>query len=158
MNRPAIAHRSATDGFVLVEALIGILLFAISVISLVAFQGTAVGIAHEAKTRADAAFYANQIIARMWTDRTNLAAYALNANAAACAQASGANTSTHAPVQNWLAGLQGSGSTPGQLPSAADLRQQIVIGGANEVTVTVCWQHPSGERRNYVARSQIRFN
>lgn len=151
-----LTAKRSQAGFMLVEALIGMVLFSIGVLSLLAFQGTAVNVAHESKTRADAAFLANQLIARMWTDRTNLPLYALNAASAACS--SGANASAHPPVQNWLAGVQGGMSQSGLLPGADNLRQQIVVGASNEVTVTICWQHPSGERRNYVARSQIRFN
>jgi type IV pilus assembly protein PilV len=142
----------------LVEVLIALVLFAIGVLSLVAFQGTAVNISGEAKARSDAAFFANQLIARMWTDRTNLASYALNAAAPACEAAANANVSAYAPVQNWLFGVQGDAGTPGQLPRADGVRQQILIGGSNEVTVTLCWQNQAGELRRYVARSQVRFN
>jgi type IV pilus assembly protein PilV len=140
----------------LVEVLVAIGLFSIGVLSLLAFQGTAINIAAEAKYRSDAAFLANQLVARMWTDRANLASYALNTNVPACSV--GANASAHPPVQNWLLGVQGDNSMEGLLPGADEVRQRIDIGAANEVTVNLCWLTPAGDVRRYVVRSQIRFN
>lgn len=143
-------------GFVLLEALIGMLIFAIGVLGLVGLQSTAIKTATEAKGRSEAAFLANQLIARMWTDRSSLASYALNATATPCS--SGSNTSAHPPVANWLGYVQGDAVDPGLLPGAAGLRQAIVLGANNEVTVTLCWLAPGGEVHRHVARSQIRFN
>ena len=145
-------------GMMMVETLIGIGLFSIGVLSLLAFQGTAINVASEAKYRSDAAFLANRLIARMWTDRANLPLYALNAGAAACQAAGGANVSAHPPVQNWLLGVQGDAAMVGLLPGADGVRQQIIVGAASEVTVTICWVSGSGDPRRYIARSQVRFN
>ena len=145
-------------GMMLVETLIGIGLFSIGVLSLLAFQGTAINIASEAKHRSDAAFLANQLIARMWTDRANLPAYALNAAQPACSVVASANSSGYAPVQNWLLGVQGDATMAGLLPGTESVRQQIIVGAANEVTVSLCWLTPAGDAHRYVARSQVRFN
>jgi type IV pilus assembly protein PilV len=146
-------------GFLLVEALVAIALFSLGVLALVAFQSSAISISGDSKSRSDAAFLANQIVARMWTDRTNVAAYALNATGTACSTASSANSSTHPPVAAWLVGVQGNGGTAlGLLPGATDLRQQITVSSASEVTVTLCWRAPAGTVHRYTAHSQIVFN
>ena len=143
-------------GFMLVEIIVALGLFSIGVLSLLAFQGTAINIAAESKYRSDAAFLANQLVARMWTDRSNLASYALNTNAAACS--TGTNTSTYAPVQNWLLGVQGDVVMAGLLPGSEEVRQRIDVGASNEVTISICWLTPAGDTRRYVVRSQVRFN
>ncbi len=143
-------------GFMLLEALIGMLIFSIGVLGLVSLQSNAIKTATDARGRSEAAFLANQVVARMWTDRTNLAAYSLNPFDAACAV--GSNSSLHPPLANWLGYVQGAGGDPGLLPGADGLIQQIALGANNEVTVTLCWVVPGGEVHRHVARSQIRFN
>ena len=118
-------------GAMLLEALVAILIFSISLLALVGMQATAVRNVGEAKYRADASFLANQIISQMWVDRANLAAYAYGGGAPPAALA------------DWIAQVN-------QLPGAPANPPSIAIGPGNAVIVTVFWQHP--EQANQVPR------
>lgn len=63
------------QGSALLEALIGILIFSIGILSLVGLQAASVKFTTDAKERTDASFYANQLISQMWVDQDNLASY-----------------------------------------------------------------------------------
>ena len=66
------------SGVMLLEALIGILIFSIGILAVVGLQSLSVKNQADAKYRADASYLANQIIGQMWADRANLALYAHN--------------------------------------------------------------------------------
>ena len=69
--------RAATHrGYVLIEVLVSMLIFALGILGLISIQSQSVRAAHEAKLRADAVFAANEILGKMWVDRSNLATYA----------------------------------------------------------------------------------
>ena len=71
--------RAATHrGYVLIEVLVSMLIFALGILGLISIQSQSVRAAHEAKLRADAVFAANEILGKMWVDRSNLATYAGN--------------------------------------------------------------------------------
>lgn len=65
----------------LLEALIGILIFSLGILALIGMQATAMRATMDAKYRSEASFLANEIIGRMWVDRGssggNLAQYAI---------------------------------------------------------------------------------
>ena len=94
--------RRAAGGFVLLEALIGLLIFSIGILALVAMQAESIRNTTEAKYRNDAAYLANQIIGRMWADRGNLANYAHRPGGTPCSPTGAA--STNARRQAWLLG------------------------------------------------------
>ncbi len=74
------AARSALHkqgGMVLVEGLVAIVIFAMGVLAIVGMQAATVRQATDAKYRSDASFLASQAIGMMWSDRGNLAAYAV---------------------------------------------------------------------------------
>jgi type IV pilus assembly protein PilV len=73
-------------GVILIEALIGILIFSIGILALIGMQAAAMKNTTDAKYRSEAAFLANQIIGQMWADRTNLPKYNDGAGGAARAQ------------------------------------------------------------------------
>ena len=62
-------------GVILIEALIGILIFSIGILALIGMQAAAMKNTTDAKYRSEAAFLANQIIGQMWVDRTLLPQY-----------------------------------------------------------------------------------
>lgn len=133
-----LTARRAEQGVMLIEALIGILIFSIGILAMVAMQAQAFRAAAEAKYRSDASYLANSIIGRMWTDRANLAAYAHRETdtAGQLCQPTGADSS-HASVTEWLARVQDA------LPGATAALQQIKYDSAtNQVTVAVCWMSP----------------
>lgn len=65
----------AVRGVVLIEALVGILIFSIGVLGLVGLQAAMVKAQTQASFRAEAAQLAQDLVGRMWLDTKNLAAY-----------------------------------------------------------------------------------
>lgn len=132
--------RAAQRGVMLLEALISIAIFSIAVLGLIGLQSAAIRNAGEARQRAVAAFYANQIIGQMWSDLANLASYQHysggDAPMTSKCEFSG-NASEYAEVVTWVKAL-------GQDLSGAAAKgmQQISIGAGNVVRVTLCWQNP----------------
>src|SRR3974390_1730364 len=97
-------------GVMLLEALIGILVFSIGVLGLIAMHAASIAQVTGARERTQAAYYANQIIAQMWADnRTNLAQYNHFATAGGqCAFTGGATGYQNAI--NWLQALRSPGT------------------------------------------------
>ncbi|NNM68404.1 MAG: hypothetical protein HKM00_00265 [Gallionella sp.] len=132
----------------LLEGLIAILIFSMGILAIVGMQAVAIKNSTDAKYRADASYFANQIIGQMWADRFNLASYANYAGAGTTCSPTGA-ASGNVNVTNWLTAVA-------SLPSALANKQQIVIGANNLVTVTICWQAPQDNApHNFVATAQI---
>ncbi len=136
-------------GVSLLESLLAILIFSIGILAIVSLQATSVKTTTDAKLRADASFYASQIVALMWADAANINAYALNAGGAPCGP--GGNASGNANVSNWINQLNVA-NNPNGLPGAMALAQQInVVATADplvqDVAVTVCWSSGTETRR-----------
>lgn len=130
MNRPPVRRqmtrplRAAEQvGVMLLEALIALLIFSIGILAIVGMQATAMQDLGESKYRTDASFLANQIVADMWSNSTQLASYAWDGSGAAPAQ-----------LANWVAAVQN------RLPGASANPPIISVGANNTVTVTVRWQ------------------
>lgn len=111
------------SGVMLIEALIGILIFSVGILALIGMQATAMRNTADARYRSEAAFLASQIIGQMWVDRTNLASY---------------GAAGYAPRDTWA--NQVAATLPG-IPANAPA-PTIVIGAGNEVTVTIQWVQP----------------
>ena len=134
MNRRRKPQRNGQQGVMLIEALIGILIFSIGILALLGMQATAMRATIDAKYRSEAAFLANEVIGVMWVNRANISQFAT----ASC----GSNTECAAWRSRVLT----------LLPSGA---VDIVIS-SQQATVTVSWQRP-GESTvsNHVAVAQI---
>jgi len=126
--KAGIRQRGAT----LLEALIGILIFSIGILALVGMQALAIKHMSDASYRADASFFANEIIGQMWVNRgvngANLANYAYAGAGAPPAEIGGWVTS----IQNALPGVTAAANLP------------IISVAGTTVTVTVRWQLPGG--------------
>jgi len=59
-------------GVMLIEALIGILIFSIGILALIGMQATAMRNTADARYRSEASFLATEVIGRMWIDIANL--------------------------------------------------------------------------------------
>lgn len=143
-------------GVMLLEALIGLMIFSIGILAMIGMQATAFSMAADAKYRADAAAYANDIISRIWVgvgrtsdaDTTaSLTNFQYNTGGANCAYTGGAVDATNAVLSNWVSSVTGSGGLLG----ATNTMLQITVAGVgplvaapdrNRVTVTICWQSP----------------
>ena len=112
-------------GVMLIEALIGILIFSIGILALIGMQGAAIRNTTDARYRSEAAFLANQVIGQMWLDRANLSSYTV---------------AGYAPRDNWVNTV--ASALPG-IDVAANLRvPTITVGAGNEVTVIIRWLQP----------------
>lgn len=150
--------KSAQQGAVLLEALIAFLIFSMGLLGVIGLQATAINNTLDARYRSDAAFLANQIIAQMWADaQANTATvpptYSLKTTYACnpCTKANG-----NANTQAWVSQIQ-----TGFLPGVTDMANQPIIAIAgNQVTVTMRWQSPQGDKKNhsYITRTEIQFN
>ena len=140
------------SGMMLIEALIGILIFSIGILALIAMQATAITNTTESRYRTEASFLANQIIGQIWVDRgTN------NSNVAAYDTTSGAGTTARTAwitkVASTLPGVTAGGTNA---PTIA----VTTVGGAQQVVVTVYWKRPdtNAPTRNFIAIAQIAGN
>ena len=69
MSLPVNAGRHRQHGGFLLEALVGILIFTLGVLGLLALQGRAIAYSSDAQYRGEAAYLANAYLAKMWADR-----------------------------------------------------------------------------------------
>ncbi len=121
--RPSLPKRQS--GVALLEALVGILIFSIGILAIMALQAQAIRNTVEARYRNEAAYLANQVIGQMWVDRANLAAYDTTAGT------NGNMTAWRTRVATALPGITvGATNSP-----------TIAVAG-NQVTVTISWKMP----------------
>ena len=133
------ADRVSQSGVMLLEALISIAIFSIAVLGLIGLQSAAIKNANEARQRAAAAFYANQIVGQMWSDdRAQLSSYVHYAggvpSSAKCEFSDTASANTK--VNDWVDALARD------LNGVAPRMQQITVGANNVVNMTLCWKNP----------------
>ena len=138
-----MTRQSNQQGVMLLEALIGILIFSIGILALIGMQATAMRATIDAKYRSEASFLTNEIIGKMWVgDKTNLANFATSPGSPASCPA--------APVCTWIDRVEQL------LPNATGANAPEVAVAGNEVTVTVRWQPPGeAQASSHVAVTQI---
>lgn len=145
---------SKQRGVLLLETLIALLIFSVGILALVGLQALAIRQVADAKLRSDASYLANQIIAQMWIDRSNLADYVHQASGTNCTF-----TGSVAPISNtnfydWLGASNLEGTVLWALPNAAV--QVQVQTSTNLVTVTLCWRAPQeNQTHNFTATALI---
>ncbi len=158
------------SGVMLIEALIGILIFAIGVLAVVGMQSQALRGAQDARFRTDGGQFATDLLNRIvvGVDRssdtalvTSLAAFQHQPAGSNCAFSGTASAST--TVTGWVANV--TGSTVGArkpLPGSTTAMQQVIVssdpssGNYNRVTITVCWKGPEDAvPRKYILNSYI---
>jgi type IV pilus assembly protein PilV len=135
LSRPVRERACATGGargMMLIEALLGILIFSVGILGLVGLQAASMRNATEARYRTEAAYLANQIVGRMWIDRgvanANLANYVLT-TATTC------TSSATTALQQWLCEVERT--LPGITTTVA--RPTITVA-TDTVTVTLRWK------------------
>jgi type IV pilus assembly protein PilV len=144
-----VTGASGQGGAMMLEALIGILIFSTGILALIGMQALAIAYASDAKYRADASFLANQIIAEMWVNRTVALASPTSGYEYA---GTGAQVSDAPDVmERWLTGVVSA------LPGADSNHPIITVNSATgEVSVTIRWRPPNSEAvRNYRAIALI---
>jgi len=150
-----VAMKTYQSGMALLEALIGILIFSLGILAMVAMQAASVNAVADAQYRIEAVNAANQVLSQMWVnvDRSNTGTIQASllsfehqtTGAPADCNFSG-QTAANAAVTAWLNHLNSGGPSGGPLlPGATDTMQQIEIdtGVNNRVTITMCWKAPN---------------
>ena len=112
------------QGVMLLEVLIGMLIFSIGILAMLGMQATGMRATIDAKYRSEAAFLANELVGVMWGDAGNLGNYAT----ATCASTTACDA--------WLTRVEQT------LPSAAGANAPTIAVNGRQVTVTVRWQRP----------------
>ena len=140
----------------LLEALIGILIFSVGILAMVGMQAAAFSASSDAKNRADAAAFTNRIISEIWmgVDRTSdsslatsLNNFQLNTGGSDCGFSGGMADSTNTVLAGWVSSV--INTSTGLLGATATMQQVLVSTASadlNRVTVTVCWQTPQDVR------------
>ena len=134
-------------GFMLLEVLVAILIFALGVLGLVGLQANAIALSGQAKYRADATLLANDLIGRMWVSDRSFAA--LNA-----AFSSGGGGAEYVALKARAeAALPGAQSYPpivtvaqiNPLPALIGAASAVAVGlvPSNRVTITLNWKAPT---------------
>lgn len=145
-SRHPSTGRKGQSGVMLLEALIGILVFSLGILALVGMQAIAIKLSTDARDRAEASNLASQLIGEMWVNRANLANYAY--------AGTGTPPST---LTNWMGQVQSS------LPDAVAHPPTVAIApsglGASvgtETTVTIRWRNPNDSTvHNFVMTAYI---
>jgi type IV pilus assembly protein PilV len=129
---------SRQRGVMLIEALLGILIFSLGIMALIGLQAQSIRNSSEAKYRADASFLADQIIGRIWAGRYTAG-----------------NVFDPTPFQHRPGGAICAPTTWTQnvarlLPDAGAARQSIAIDrdittNTAQVTVRMCWVSRTGQ-------------
>lgn len=124
----------------LIEALIGILIFSIGILALLGMQGLAIKTTTDTRYRTEAAFLVNQITSQMWVDAANLGLY---------------TASGYGPRDNWVNNV--AAILPG-IDVAGGVRVPTITAAAgNEYTITVQWLQP-GETQARSLQMVYRIN
>ncbi len=124
----------------LLEALIGILIFSIGILAMLGMQAIGMRATVDAKYRSEASYLANQIIGQMWVDRANLGSYATTGPA-------------YLPRDQWVA--QVDATLPRNVVDLTTTTPIIAVAG-QQVTVTVRWMRRGDDAvSSHVAIAQI---
>lgn len=132
-----LRHRaSAQRGIALIEALVGLLIFAFGVLGLIGLQASMTKAQTGAKFRADAANLSNELLGVMWSDApANIASYA----SASCAG--------YARCADWLAKVERN------LPSAQTY--VVVTAATGQVDIQIRWTQPGEGEHRYQLTSMV---
>lgn len=132
--------RNKQEGVMLLEALIGILIFSIGILAMLGMQAIGMRATIDAKYRSEASYLANQVIGQMWVDRTNLPNYATTGPA-------------YAPRDEWVARVDAT--LPRNVANLATTTPVIAVAG-QQVTITVRWMRQGDDAvSQHVAIAQI---
>jgi type IV pilus assembly protein PilV len=147
MHKP-LPIRAREEGVMLIEALIAILIFSIGILAVVGMQATAIKNVTESKSRSEAAFLAEELMAQMWIDQ-NISPAPVQVNTSNVNVAnynypgSGsppARLGTISPPTGWI------GRVTTKLPGATNVLPKVTITNATPsgatVKIEIFWQLP----------------
>lgn len=143
-NMASVSAARRQRGVMLIEALVGIIIFSIGVLAVTGLQAVSIKTSIEAKNRTDAAMLANSIISQMSVDSKSLAALQASYNS----PGGTVYTQWLTDVTNIMPGVSGVSAVQ---PTVAVTPAASAIG----VTVTVFWQVPGQDVHNFTTSSQL---
>jgi type IV pilus assembly protein PilV len=167
----SMALRNGEKGVMLIEALIAILIFSIGILAVVGMQGVAIKNVTDSRSRSEAAFLAQALVAQMWLDQKIDPVTKVNTSNVTAANYNYAGAgSAPARLTDWVAQvnkkLPGSTAFPPKVtisnpaPTPGDLTPWL--SGA-EVKIEIFWQLPEEASlnlppHNYTIFSSIRVS
>lgn len=137
-------YQKNQQGVMMIEALVGILIFSFGILAMMGLQAISIKNTVEARYRTEASFITNEIIGTMWTE----------CGGATCTLASYDTTSgTNPKMTAWQTDV--ANKLPGIVVGGANSPTIVVAG--NVVTVTVFWRIPGSDAttRNFRTIAQI---
>lgn len=140
-RHPALADRNRAPrhqgGFALIEAMVGMLIFSVGVLGLVALSGTMTAAQSSSVYRSEASALSGELIGNLWADAaSNRMSYV--SNATAC---------TYAPCARWVRKVANT------LPKGS---ATVAIDATTGVTtITVSWAVPAEGTHSYVTSTSI---
>ena len=147
MRKP-LPIRAREEGVMLIEALIAILIFSIGILAVVGMQATAIKNVTESKSRSEAAFLAEELMAQMWMDQ-NISPPPVQVNTSnvtvanynyAASGSPPARLGTISPPTGWI------GRVTTRLPGATTVLPIVTITNATPsgatVKIQIFWQLP----------------
>jgi type IV pilus modification protein PilV len=167
-----LMYRRSQQGSFMLEALIGIMIFFLGVLTMIALQASSIAIQADSQYRTEAGNLADQILGQInLNSRDNTGAVSAVTLATFSHQPTGGTTtcrllatdvlantdccnfsgqaSANPLVTTWANAVSSDNAT--RLPGSTAARQQIVVNtaAANQVIVTVCWQGPKDGRPRF---------
>ena len=119
--------RRRDSGFLLLEVLVAVLIFAVGVVGMIGVQAVSARNATSAKYRSDAALLVNQLIGKMWVSDRTPATLQSNFNTGGTAYTA------------WLASV--SAALPGVVANSATA-PTVAVDSSGVVSVAVYWVAP----------------
>ena len=132
----------------LLEALIGLVIFAVGILAVIGLQALAMQGLANADFRTDAAMLANELIGKLWTDSKNLTTLQTTYNSPG-----GTYFATwRANVASTLPGVSATANAP-----TVAVAPVVAASGlsAIQVAVTVRWQAPGEGAHSYTTLTQL---
>ena len=125
--------RSLQEGVMLLEALIGILIFSLGIMALVAMQSVSISNVSNARYRVEAAFLANEMLSMLWVDRGANSANVDNY------KFPGGNAPQ---LVAWVNKVNALMPQAGNYPPTVNVVALPNVASGRQVTVTVRWRAP----------------
>ncbi len=134
--------RKQQSGVMLLEALIGILIFSIGILAVVGLQAASISATTDAKNRSDASLLANQLIGQMWVSDRTPATLKANFQSGDCD-----GCTPGAAYNLWLADITNNNTLPGiaSLPPIVTVTP-VTVGSftiSSTVQITIRWRSPN---------------
>lgn len=148
--------KHSQQGVMLIEALIGILIFSIGILALVAMQASAISAQSDAQFRIEASNFTDRLVNKLWVnvDRTSAATIQTSLSGAGgfahqATEASWCNftgpVSTSTIVTDWVDDVSNNAASrlPGATAGMVSVAVDTSASGYNKVTVSICWKAPT---------------